>query len=356
MRILILLILILPAQVVAFQIERIKDSLVLKSEKCSEVEKVLLALNDWNANLKNNKHCQINSQNKIQRFEEGFGEDRKPQCKIDVTNCVPDHLVKYHGVNPNEKTGPNCWNLALVMKGILPALRFSSNEEMAFYMQPPLCRNLKNGEKRQAGDIGAIRTINGHEVGEFHGFIYLSDDVAYSKNGSEEDSWPYLLQSLPEMLSIYEVPNSKKCRSNEVDKTCDLSASYFRCISFEDYLKQHKNIPDELLKYLSTYSNYEQCLERELFNSSNNSNIGNLIFDTTKALTKYLSDERRQEENFFSNPEAVFVIGALQMRITSLVEQLQTLPEDSSSIELEDERLKLQKIIQHNVDLLKGSY
>jgi hypothetical protein len=109
-------------------------------------------------------------------------------CRADVSSCLPPEVISY-SAKEAFVNGPNCWNLAMVMSGVLPALRYSTAEEMAFFMNSPLCRQLKPGEKKRPGDIGAIRT----DDKEFHGFMWVSDDIVFSKNGFDRNA-PYALQ------------------------------------------------------------------------------------------------------------------------------------------------------------------
>ena len=76
-------------------------------------------------------------------------------------------MAKYLGTRP-EVAGPNCWNFALALRGLLPSLRFTSDDEFTFYLRPPLCRPFRNDEKRLPGDIGAIRrkTVDGDSQGQ----------------------------------------------------------------------------------------------------------------------------------------------------------------------------------------------
>jgi hypothetical protein len=73
---------------------------------------------------------------------------------------------------------------------------------MNFWMTSPLCQERKPDESPAPGDIIAIRDDTG---GEVHGFIYLTGDLAYSKNGYAQGT-RYELQSPKKVFDVYDVP------------------------------------------------------------------------------------------------------------------------------------------------------
>ncbi len=302
---------------VGLEVKNSGGRIYLTDPSCAEVAEVTRSLATWTTNLGIQKRCPF--------------DKKKPRsaplpwsdCSFDITNCVPDHVVKFHGATP-EISGPNCWNLALVMSDILPALRYSTPEEMAFYMRPPLCRSLKNGEPRIPGDIGAIRSVGTGDSLESHGFIYVSEKIAYSKNGFLRRS-PYALQPLENVYNQYKVPRISDCRANELNTSveCDNSVSYFRCISMDQYLDEHPKIPSELKRSLNELSNFETCLQARVLSGTTLSEIAqNNIINVAAGLATYLDQESKKQSQP-ADEQRKFLLGALQLRLKAILDQLE---------------------------------
>jgi len=154
----------------------------------------------------------------------------KGLCKVSVKGAVPEWVEKMHSTTP-KLSGPNCFNSALVAAKILPSVRFSREEEIIFWLKSPLCRELDSGESPSPGDIVAIRA-NDNTLD--HAFIYISEELSFSKNG--EDA-PYLLQSPSSVFSLYNVgpecSGSLKLRPGSGG--CANYANYFRCGSYSQF-------------------------------------------------------------------------------------------------------------------------
>lgn len=280
-----------------FDITKKGGRLFLNDPYCKDGPAIMSSLKEWSANSGlNTLNCQIPV--KLGRT----------QCRHDITSCVPQHVVKYHLSHP-ENNGPNCWNLALVMKGIIPSMRYTSPEEMAFYMRPPLCQVIAANEKPKAGDIGAIRTAEHSKLkSELHGFIYISDKVAYSKNGLSRQA-PYALQSLDHVYKEYGVPQ---------DGT---SVDFFRCISFKEYLEKNNHIPAEIIKNFNLLSQYERCLERQtLARQTLPRSFQKNLTDVAMVLTHYL--KTAPESSNLKSDERTFLQASLQLRLQRMTDQL----------------------------------
>ncbi|WP_415061517.1 hypothetical protein [Bdellovibrio sp.] len=298
----------------AFNVRKSKDRLLLRETNCEEGQEIVSSLAQWNLLAKTGKQCDTSAP----------GEIKKNYCQFDITDCVPDHVVKYQGATP-QTDGPNCWNLSLVMSKILPALRYSSPEEMNFYMRPPLCRQLKDGEEKIAGDVGAIRQVKKDKTPEYHGFIYISEKVAYSKNGFSRMA-PYDLQSLDNVYEVYQVPRQEECRKNEITEgaTCDKAVAFFRCQSMDEYLENNSNIPEKIKETFQKVGMFEVCVEdRALRGNAISKEATKNILDTSKALLNYLKQAKDSPEVAkLDKEERDFVIGSLQMRLEAISEQL----------------------------------
>jgi hypothetical protein len=193
-------------------------------------------------------------------------------------------------------------------------------------MRPPLCRQIKDNEKKIPGDVGAIRELNSTKSEEYHGFIYISDKIAYSKNGYLNSS-PYSLQTLDNVLNVYGVPDRNECRKNELNynANCGKSASYFRCISMDQYLKQNPNLPKQLITTLNTVRSLEDCVEsRAISGKAFPTQAVDVVNDSTKAITFYLEQELKKDKSKNKEEEAKrnFLLGSLQLRLLAISDQL----------------------------------
>jgi hypothetical protein len=301
----------------AIEIERRDQKLFLRDQRCDKVSEITRTLAAWTKKDFGLNECPI------ERISPAQSAD---SCEFEITNCLPPHVVKYQGVNP-EVAGPNCWNLALVFREILPGLRNSPAEEIAFFMGPPLCRILKDDEDRKAGDIGLIRrptknTIAGNYSGkhEEHAFIYISEKIVYSKNGSEKTA-PFSLQSLASILDFYGVPKENVCRSNEwnPDSDCQKTTAYFRCQSMADYLRSDKAVSPSITQALEKFDRFEKCLGDQVFAGATpiSAIATSGVLQSVQALAKVLGAEKKKMEGRTDEASA-FVLGSLQMRLLAI--------------------------------------
>ena len=299
----------------ALEVERRNERIFIKSSACSEVAEAAASLEQWLKVSKIHKDCPATRMSPAK-----VGE----VCEFDITQCVPDHVAKFQSATPKEY-GPNCWNLSLVMTQILPGMRYSTPEEMAFYMRPPLCRQLTNDEKRRPGDIGAIRKSASQGGTEIHGFIYISEKLVYSKNGAFPLS-PYSLQDTEPMLKGYGVPETSQCRqnTNSMMINCPAMVSYFRCQSMDDYVKKHPSIPAELMATYKGMGQFEQCLQNRVMNrEALPAQAKQNILDVSKALAHYLDEQvKNQPKGVPMSEEKSFMIGSLQLRLLAIAQQL----------------------------------
>ncbi|MEA9355097.1 hypothetical protein SHI21_02740 [Bacteriovorax sp. PP10] len=316
-RLLLFLLVSLYSQLSLAELQMERDAnnrLLLSHESCDELIKNTKVLDQWTKNSHEKKSCPVNFQSPVQKNN---------RCSYDVTDCLPDHVIKYGGVSP-KYNGPNCWNLALVMKNILPALRHTTNEEMAFYMSSPLCRQIKNGEPKIPGDVGAIRKTSGVDQGEYHGFIYISDNLVYSKNGLAKEN-PYMILSTNIMMDVYTVPKDPKCRKNEMDPSanCDFSTSYFRCMSMEEYLAK-QNTPKEIMTAIRDVDNFDKCLESTTLSDQPLSKRAEKnLFDSLNVISNYLYDETEKAKGSdLEDPKQIFMLASLNLKLNAIAMQL----------------------------------
>lgn len=311
-----------------FQLKREENgSLTLIENTCEQAKKTLTDFSDWKKTSDGSVGCDPGAFNY---------QSNGNRCAVDSTKCLPEHVQKYQGVNP-EVAGPNCWNLALVMSKILPNHRYTNEKEFLYYMRPPLCRALKNGEERKPGDVGAMWDANsGNFKDQTHGFVYINQNVVYSKNGLLPMN-AYSVQSLTRMSEIFGVETESKCFSNQRNDNCEIGTSFFRCQSMNEYLAKSKNIPTELKEAFHESEKFDDCFEKfEMSGAPLTNEATQNIRQTGAALAQYLQEQRDKSPQPKANSEEEFMLGALQVRLGSLYDQLDNLgdyPNEKNEVE-----------------------
>jgi hypothetical protein len=160
--------------------------------------------------------------------------------------------------------GPNCWNAALHVSGVVEEKKFTSPEEWEFILNN-YCNEVK---VPRYGDIGRISDVTGTEV---HGFIHISDQRIFAKHGeATKDGYKYM--SYNEMLRFY--GRTRNCRmSNDTSPSCYNIIKYYRCESKVEknlYVQTLALLAEELAFSTTTkYQHRENCnstsfLEREM--------------------------------------------------------------------------------------------
>lgn len=196
----------------------VDGALALTGRDCGVLERQAAALSDWKRRLGEAPGAPAAC------LCDGRG------CSLEVGPAAPDFVNDYHGARAR-RWGPNCWNAALLAARILARPRFTSPEEMAFWLASPLCRRLGAGEAPRPGDIVAIRDQAGQEV---HGFVYLSPELAFSKN-LVSPAEPYALQSPEAVYAVFPVPDG--CRAPGSLAGCPARSDHFRCSTRADHAR-----------------------------------------------------------------------------------------------------------------------
>lgn len=219
----------------------------MPNKPCLDIIKTAQALRSWRQDKEGLK---------LNIARPKISEDKR--CYQEITNLIPPFIRNFTLVS-QASDGPNCWNSSLVMSGILPYLRYTHDNEFAFWMNSPLCKELKKDESKKPGDIVAIRSTrrDGESAGkiwkESHAFIYLTKDLSFSKNGFTVGN-PYALQHTQAVIDLY--------RRIEGESNRDIRVDYFRCQTLENYFKSigQKDINPELLKFDQRLQNFEKTL------------------------------------------------------------------------------------------------
>lgn len=321
----------------AIEIKRANDQLYLYDKSCVAVEDATASLAKWAKSTNVNGKCSIDHL-KPEQNSNGM-------CSFNITNCVPDHVRQFQGQYSD--MGPNCYNLAMVVKGILPALRYSTPEEMSFYLKPPICRKIQNSSL-MPGDVGIIK---GSKDGiPDHAFIYVSKNLIYNKPNSSSND-PYQLTTYSQMSS------QQKNALARYYKAADITTSFYRCQSMQSYLDSSKNIPEIILNSLNKIQTFERCFERKIVLRSYDplpETAKRNILDTTKALAEYLKQEVNKT-NAQTDEKTQFLLGSLQLRLDAISQQLAIQAfehRDADSSSLEDELKPLRDTIKASLKKL----
>ncbi len=181
---------------------------------------------------------------------------------IDVTDSVPSEAKLLTGTYT--ESGPNCWNLALFTAGLTHGIFTVDEQEMAFWTQSPLARELSPEEPRRPGDMIVMRTNRG----EWHSAIWVSPDVVFTKNGASRDK-PFRLMDRTEMNGIYLSPRTP------------VHVSAYRFAPLMPYLESHwHQYPPELRDAWTEISAVEKAsLQYALSVSQPESSLDNALFD-----------------------------------------------------------------------------
>ena len=300
----------------AIKFSREGTKLIMSDVVCKDIQKNIDALSEWSLNLNPANKCTA----EVEASKKKVGT-----CLADISSCVPEHVLKYHGTK-SDKSGPNCWNLALVMSRVLPSMRYSDDKEMSFYLESPLCRPLKNDEQRKPGDVGVLRILSKYkEQFEHHAFIYVNESLVYAKNGPKKEA-PFALQSLQGTYVNYDLTQKPECKKNEIDPNagCRVGVGYFRCQSMDSYLKDNADITPKIKKMMRDFDNVEQCLDQHVIQGKPlGPDAKKSMMDVVAVLGKYYQQEVDKSPDLkHLNEKDRFLLGSLNLRITSIGEQL----------------------------------
>lgn len=222
------------------------DDIYLTGNDCGTLEKESVAFEMWTKKIKeettNVSKCEcVNS-----------------ICKKKVNALLPKMVNATHFEKPNS-SGPNCWNASLVAAKIIPNLRYSTPQEMSFWLNSPLCKEKKSHEALSPGDIVAILNKAGHQ---HHGFVYITENLAFSKNGFESDN-PYSLQDPKKVFNKYLV--RPKCERVDSRGNCENHAKYYTCMTMEEYRSKNISTDKTLSDTIEAIGNIECLFSKSLF-------------------------------------------------------------------------------------------
>ncbi len=270
---------------------RKKDTLLISAKNCNQLYAEVRNLAAW----------------RLARNEAPIGDIKlkrsRAGCSAELKNVAPIFTEKFHGANAK---GPNCWNTTLVLNEIIPAKRFSSGEEMTFWMESPLCQKVLETDLK-AGDIGAIRLVRPDgSLKESHGFIHVSPNLVFHKPGPGA-SEAYQFDNRQEMLKGF----------TTLDKAFNIQIDYYRCQKLSDYLK-NKNAAQ-----LSAYRRLDKAVtdvecdaeSRIFIHQPNNAWLKTNILILEKLI------ENEVQYALKENSDEIFLWHSLMVRLNSLKTQ-----------------------------------
>ncbi|MGZ3790462.1 MAG: hypothetical protein ACXVLQ_18185, partial [Bacteriovorax sp.] len=192
----------------------------LNGPSCKELTDQDRALRIWTASL---GETPGNMSSPLENTEENL-------CTLNINDSVPSIVRSLQDFKP-AMNGPNCWNTALRLSGLVESSRYTSPEEMTFWMNSPYCRELSGSEQSLPGDIVEIRSADPDQpqsIDEIHGMIYLSDALVFSKNTSSHMS-PYGIQRASLVYQTFRIDDPKCEKVHGHPNDCSKWANHYRC-------------------------------------------------------------------------------------------------------------------------------
>lgn len=125
-------------------------------------------------------------------------------------------------------SGPNCWNSVLYIQDLVENLRYSSPEELQFWLGSAFCEKIEASKDLQTTDVVAIRS---QVDGELHAMTWLNENLVFSKNTSHKRDL-YETQNTDLILSMFRVNDSSCQNPNSKNQLrCTRWADFYRCRS-----------------------------------------------------------------------------------------------------------------------------
>ena len=236
-----------------FKVLRISPGqLWLEGPDCRSVQKQLHELAVWRTKVDHSPDVEEPS---LKVREEDGG------CSMNITEIVPRFVRELAQTEPGQP-GPNCFNSVLVSARLVPSFRYSTADELNFWMRSPLCTEVAKNSPLEPGDILVTSNQAAHPL---HAFVYISDELAFSKNGMTQKS-PFGVWGLESVFVSYEnfLKAGRLCRRKNVngsDAKCELPINAYRCISFRDYVaKNALKLDPEAKSTMLELDQTERCL------------------------------------------------------------------------------------------------
>ena len=245
----------------------------------------------------------------------------KPLCidsihTIAIQGLIPERMLQLLNQKP-QYFGPNCWNSVLYVNKATDHMRFVLLDEFQRTL-PFLGCYKKDVKELETGDIVRLSDKNSEEQ---HAFIYISENLSFTKNGPGTKA-TYEIVNTESILKEYDVDmkcltaenrKSEKCLSKVSVYSCDLNTVEDQRNKFEDDIlnikisQAEKKLEFVILNYRDPQLNeYKYALLRELLQDS-------------KTL-KFIVDKELNQTDVFSYK--FFLYKHYQTRLLSISEQI----------------------------------
>lgn len=248
-----------------------EGKLTIAGNSCDLLNKEGEALAKWSSKLK-------------EKTKDSPCSCKSGYCTKDVTELVPDFVQANHSQR-NVVYGPNSFNAALHSSKILSQFRYASGTEMNFWMNSPLCRERGASEPLAPGDLALIRSW---KDGDLHGYVHVTNNLAFSKNGFDGGN-PYYLQSPIALHDYNKVPENCRKRGG-TPKECSAWVNYFTCKTMDEYLKERPIKSSDAKKAYAQLTELECSIGEAVVNGKVNPTIRTFIVDNLVILNNMAFD------------------------------------------------------------------
>lgn len=245
--------------------------LIIAGNTCDLLNKEGVALAQWSSKLK-------------EKTKDSPCSCKKGYCTKEVTELVPDFVQANHSQR-NSVYGPNSFNAALHSSKILSQFRYASGTEMNFWMNSPLCRERGGDEPLAPGDLALIRSW---KDGDLHGYVHVTNNLAFSKNGFDSGN-PYYLQSPIALHDHNKIPEQCRKRSG-TPKECPIWVNYFSCKTMDEYLKERPIKSSDAKKAYTQLTELECSIGEAVVNGKANPALRSFVIDNLVILNNMALD------------------------------------------------------------------
>jgi len=210
---------------------RVKNALFLEGESCEVLSKQANALDAWTRRMEEASYRSIKC----------IPGRTRGTYQIQIDGIVPS-FVRNHAntIPPND--GPNCFNTTLVAPKILEHMRYSSSEELAWYLDSVLCKKVNESEM-QPGDPVVVFNhpiLAPSSTVISHSYVYLTPNLSFQKTGYMGKIAPFEFSNPQQISKEYEVTQSSSCNwiTHSPPRKCKTWTVGYRCMSMDNYLSK----------------------------------------------------------------------------------------------------------------------
>jgi hypothetical protein len=235
----------------------------MQGSSCQELADLGQSILDWSLSI--NKQASLPQ-------PECFCSTQK--CQMDVSSISPYFVMQLTNFDSvqmeSAHNGPNCFNAALYASQTLPSVSFTHPYEMTAILSSSLCRERRDDENLQPGDILVVRDQS-TALFEIHAGVYLNQELSFSKYG-ESKMMPYSYGI--NVHRTYGVRDEQCARVQgipEVGEACYRKpfVNFYSCKAMYTFVSQLSKQPDGINEavrviYAKVYS-YDNKISRVAF-------------------------------------------------------------------------------------------